>query len=232
MCRSTAVHICIKIKINNGIRLVIIVLLLFQPNIQSERVSPADVGSRCGREDNHFIQIKGTACDTISRILSTQKIFVSSSYNLIHIFELQVGEVVTSVPTIGFNVESVEYRNISFTVWDVGGQNKLRSLWRHYYQGTSGLIFVVDSNDASRLDEARKELHSILENTDMQDSVVLVLANKQDLPNAVSAADMCDKLQLRTLKNEWFIQPCTAITSEGLFEGIDWLSRTLSNKKT
>ena len=138
----------------------------------------------------------------------------------------------TSVPTIGFNVESVEYRNISFTVWDVGGQNKLRSLWRHYYQGTSGLIFVVDSNDASRLDEARKELHSILENADMQESVVLVLANKQDLPNAVSAADMCDILQLRSLKNEWFIQPCTAITSEGLFEGIDWLSRTLSNKKT
>jgi ADP-ribosylation factor 1/2 len=146
--------------------------------------------------------------------------------------EWQVGEVVTSVPTIGFNVESVEYRNISFTVWDVGGQNKLRSLWRHYYQGTSGLIFVVDSNDASRLDEARKELHSILENADMQESVVLVLANKQDLPNAVSAADMCDKLQLRSLKNEWFIQPCTAITSEGLFEGIDWLSRTLSSKKT
>lgn len=148
------------------------------------------------------------------------------------LYKLKVGEVVTSVPTIGFNVESVEYRNISFTVWDVGGQNKLRSLWRHYYQGTSGLIFVVDSNDDSRLDEARKELHSILENADMQESVVLVLANKQDLPNAVSAADMCDKLQLRTLKNEWFIQPCTAITSEGLFEGIDWLSRTLSNKKT
>jgi small GTP-binding protein len=139
--------------------------------------------------------------------------------------------VVTSVPTIGFNVESVEYRNISFTVWDVGGQNKLRPLWRHYYQGISGLIFVVDSNDETRLDEAQKELHSILQNEDMQSVIVLVLANKQDLPHAVSASVICDKLQLRTLKNEWYIQPCTAITSEGLFEGIDWLSRTLSNQK-
>jgi ADP-ribosylation factor 1/2 len=139
--------------------------------------------------------------------------------------------VVTSVPTIGFNVESVEYRNISFTVWDVGGQNKLRSLWRHYYQGSSGLIFVVDSNDEMRLDEARKELHTILQNEDMKDVIVLILANKQDLPHAVSATVICDKLQLHTLKNEWYIQPCTAITSEGLFEGIDWLSRTLSNQK-
>ena len=47
----------------------------------------------------------------------------------------------------GFNVETVEYKNISFTVWDVGGQDKIRPLWRHYFQNTQGLIFVVDSND-------------------------------------------------------------------------------------
>jgi len=44
-------------------------------------------------------------------------------------------------------VETVEYKNISFTVWDVGGQDKIRPLWRHYFQNTQGLIFVVDSND-------------------------------------------------------------------------------------
>ena len=49
------------------------------------------------------------------------------------LYNLKLGEVVTTIPTIGFNVETVEYKNISFNVWDVGGQEKLRLLWRHYY---------------------------------------------------------------------------------------------------
>ena len=57
--------------------------------------------------------------------------------------------------SIGFNVETVEYKNISFTVWDVGGQDKIRPLWRHYYQNTQGLIFVVDSNDRDRIDAGK-----------------------------------------------------------------------------
>ena len=74
------------------------------------------------------------------------------------LYKLKLGEVVTTIPTIGFNVETVEYKNISFTVWDVGGQDKIRPLWRHYYQGTQGLIFVVDSNDRDRAEDAREEL--------------------------------------------------------------------------
>jgi hypothetical protein len=69
---------------------------------------------------------------------------------------------VTTIPTIGFNVETVEYKNISFTVWDVGGQDKIRPLWRHYYQNTQGLIFVVDSNDRDRVDAGQHSpSHSI-----------------------------------------------------------------------
>merc|ERR1711965_1170471 len=78
------------------------------------------------------------------------------------LYKLKLGEVVTTIPTIGFNVETVEYKNISFTVWDVGGQDKIRPLWRHYYQNTQGLIFVVDSNDRDRVDAARDELHRML----------------------------------------------------------------------
>ena len=54
------------------------------------------------------------------------------------------------------------YKNISFTVWDVGGQDKIRPLWRHYYTNTQGLIFVVDSNDRDRIGEAHDELHRML----------------------------------------------------------------------
>ena len=97
------------------------------------------------------------------------------------LYKLKLGEVVTTIPTIGFNVETVEYKNISFTVWDVGGQDKIRLLWRHYYQNTQGLIFVVDSNDRERVDDAREELHKMLSEEELRDAVLLVFANKQDL---------------------------------------------------
>ena len=77
------------------------------------------------------------------------------------LYKLKLGEVVSSVPTIGFNVETVEYKNIKFTVWDVGGCN-MRVLWRHYYDNTQGLIFVVDSSDKDRIDLAKEELMKVL----------------------------------------------------------------------
>merc|ERR1739841_470749 len=78
------------------------------------------------------------------------------------LYKLKLGELVTTIPTIGFNVETVQYKNIHFTVWDVGGQDKIRPLWRHYYQNTQGVIFVVDSNDRERISEAAEELQKML----------------------------------------------------------------------
>jgi ADP-ribosylation factor protein 1 len=95
------------------------------------------------------------------------------------LYKLKLGEIVTTIPTIGFNVETVEYKNINFTVWDVGGQDKIRPLWRHYFQNTQGLIFVVDSNDRDRAAEARDELHRMLNEDELRDAVLLVFANKQ-----------------------------------------------------
>ena len=82
----------------------------------------------------------------------------------------------------GFNVETVEYGNIQFTVWDVGGQDKIRPLWRHYFQNTQGIIFVVDSNDRDRIIEAREELQRMLNEDELRNAVLLIFANKQDLP--------------------------------------------------
>ncbi|KAL9272581.1 ADP-ribosylation factor 1-like protein [Drosera capensis] len=134
------------------------------------------------------------------------------------LYKLKLGEIVTTIPTIGFNVETVEYKNISFTVWDVGGQDKIRPLWRHYFQNTQGLIFVVDSNDRDRVDELR-------------DAVLLVFANKQDLPNAMNAAEITDKLGLHSLRQRhWYIQSTCATSGEGLYEGLDWLSNNIASK--
>merc|ERR1712153_271273 len=91
-------------------------------------------------------------------------------------YKFKLGEVVTTIPTIGFNVETVEYKNLNFTVWDVGGQDKIRPLWRYYYQGTNALIYVVDSNDRDRTEDAREELMKMLDEDEMRDAVLLVFA--------------------------------------------------------
>jgi small GTP-binding protein len=155
------------------------------------------------------------------------------------LYKLKLGEVVCTIPTIGFNVETVEYTNISFTVWDVGGQDKIRPLWRHYFAGTDGVIFVIDSADRDRIDDskeyehpAREELHRMLQEDDLSSAAVLVLANKQDLPNAMKVQEVTERLGLNKLRNrQWFVQGCSAPTADGLYEGLDWLSSTLSKRK-
>ncbi|KAM8728694.1 ADP-ribosylation factor 1 isoform X1 [Acanthopagrus latus] len=147
------------------------------------------------------------------------------------LYKLKLGEIVTTIPTIGFNVETVEYKNISFTVWDVGGQDKIRPLWRHYFQNTQGLIFVVDSNDRERAGEAREELSRMLNEDELRDAVLLVFANKQDLPNAMNAAEVTDKLGLHSLRSRtWYIQATCATSGDGLYEGLDWLSNQLKSR--
>ncbi|XP_010933391.1 ADP-ribosylation factor isoform X3 [Elaeis guineensis] len=97
------------------------------------------------------------------------------------LYKLHIGEVLSTVPTIGFNVEKVQYKNVIFTVWDVGGQEKLRPLWRHYFNNTDGLIYVVDSLDRERIGKAKAEFQAIINDPFMLNSVILVFANKQDM---------------------------------------------------
>ncbi|XP_059385886.1 ADP-ribosylation factor 4-like isoform X2 [Carassius carassius] len=145
------------------------------------------------------------------------------------LYKLKLGEVVTTIPTIGFNVETVEYENISFTVWDVGGQTKIRGLWK--YQYTEGLIFVVDSCDRDRIETAAEELKAMLAEDEMRDAVLLVLANKQDLPKAMAVPELTDRLGLHTLRGrQWFVQATCAVQGSGLYEGLDWLSDQLSRR--
>ena|SRR3990167_7703970 len=140
------------------------------------------------------------------------------------LYKLKLGEIVTTIPTIGFNVE---------TVWYVGGQDKIRPIWRHYYQNTQCLIFifVVDSNDKDRVQEANEELQKMLREDELRDATLLVFANKQDLPNAMSVSEITDKLGLHSLgSRKWYIQATCATTGDGLYEGLDWLSTALNAK--
>ena len=148
------------------------------------------------------------------------------------LYQLKMGETVKTIPTIGFNVETLDYKGLNFTVWDVGGQDKIRVLWKHYYQNTDGLIFVVDSNDRDRVDDAAEELKKMLAEEELKDCVVLVMANKQDLSGAMSPNEVTDKLGMSQLKGrQWLVQGTSATTGQGLKEGLDWMAGILLKKK-
>lgn len=119
----------------------------------------------------------------------------------------------------------VRINGTSFLVWDVGGQDKLRPLWRSYTRCTDGIIFVVDSCKEDRLEEAKLELLKICKTTGKNQIPVLVLANKQDLPVALDPGRLESLLGLNELGpgTQWHMQPTCAITGEGLEEGMEKL---------
>ncbi|KAI8876671.1 putative ADP-ribosylation factor 6 [Backusella circina FSU 941] len=146
------------------------------------------------------------------------------------LYKLKLKQTINTIPTVGFNVESVTYKNVKFNVWDVGGQDNIRNLWRHYYTGTQGLIFVIDSQDRERISEAKQELHRIISDREMKDCLLLIFANKQDLPGALSPAEVTEMLALSKLRGRlWYVHPSCATTGEGLFEGLNWLSQNVKS---
>lgn len=141
------------------------------------------------------------------------------------LYRLKMGEVVTTIPTIGFNVESVKYGNLTFDVWDLGGQTSIRPYWRSYYANTAAVIFVVDSTDIERLEIAADELRSMLNESELRDAALLVFANKQDQPGAQGAGEISEALKLGELRDRnWSIVACSCIDGKGIKDGMDWLS--------
>ena len=148
------------------------------------------------------------------------------------LYQMKMAELVKTIPTIGFNVELVDYKGLRFTIWDVGGQDKIRILWKHYYQNTDGIIFVVDSNDKERLEKVRETLALCLIEEELKDAALLVFANKQDLNGAVSPNALTDILEMGKINNRrWLVQGSSALNGQGLKEGLDWLATVLLKKK-
>eukprot|EP00118_Oscarella_pearsei_P025495 m.308283 g.308283 ORF g.308283 m.308283 type:complete len:182 (+) comp43689_c0_seq1:73-618(+) len=148
------------------------------------------------------------------------------------LYRLQVGEVVTTIPTIGFNVESVTYKNLKFQVWDLGGQTSIRPYWRCYYANTDAVIYVVDSVDRERIGISKQELVAMLEEEELKKALLVVFANKQDMDGAMSAAEVSSALGLSALKSrKWQIFRTSAIRGDGLDEGMEWLVNALKTKQ-
>ena len=116
------------------------------------------------------------------------------------LYKMKLNEVVNTIPTIGFNVETFQYKQIEFNCWDIGGQFKLRSLWSHYFDNVDALVYVVDSADVDRIDENCETLNHLLADEQLRDCAVLVFANKQDLPSAIPCPKLVEKLGLSSLR--------------------------------
>ncbi|XP_053161731.1 ADP-ribosylation factor-like protein 14 [Hemicordylus capensis] len=139
------------------------------------------------------------------------------------LYKLKFNDVFLTLPTIGFNVEMIETEeNIALTIWDVGGQHKMRTAWDNYLENIDGLVYVVDSTDKQRLEESKKELELILRNDNIKNVPVVVLANKQDLPGALDAVEITRRLNMKKHCHDrnWYVQPCCAITGEGLSQAL------------
>ncbi|XP_013088787.2 E3 ubiquitin-protein ligase TRIM23-like isoform X1 [Biomphalaria glabrata] len=145
------------------------------------------------------------------------------------LFKLKQNEFISTIPTIGFNVETVEYKNFKFTIWDVGGQHKIRPLWKHYYFNTQAVIFVVDSSKKDRLVEAQGELVKLVQEKELKESSLLIFANKQDLAECLSIEELTEQLGLLKLccNRSWHLQACDAKSGQGLADGLEWLSRQM-----
>ena len=128
------------------------------------------------------------------------------------LYKLKLNETVQTIPTIGFNVEQLSYKNLEFNCWDVGGQDRLRALWQHYFDNTQGLIFVVDSADRDRITEAAETFQRVAADDKLKNVPILIYANKQDLPGALTVPELTDKLGLTKLRNDvkWYIQASNA----------------------
>ncbi|KDQ64765.1 hypothetical protein JAAARDRAFT_167398 [Jaapia argillacea MUCL 33604] len=148
------------------------------------------------------------------------------------LYRLQIGEVVSTIPTIGFNVETVEYKNIKFQVWDLGGQSSIRPYWRCYFPNTSAIIYVIDSSDHARIPTSRSELLTMLSEDELAGVPLLVFCNKQDVEGATKPEEISDLLGLAGGEKgrEWSVRGCCALKGEGLEEGLDWLVSAIQKK--
>ncbi|XP_026573463.1 ADP-ribosylation factor-like protein 2 [Pseudonaja textilis] len=140
-------------------------------------------------------------------------------------------EIDTISPTLGFNIKTLEHRGFKLNMWDVGGQKSLRSYWRNYFESTDGLIWVVDSADHQRMEDCKKELETLLVEERLAGATLLIFANKQDLPGALSPSAIQEALDLDSIQtHHWCIRGCSAYTGENLLAGIDWLLDDISSR--
>ena len=140
-------------------------------------------------------------------------------------------EITQIMPTQGFNIKSLQHENFKLTVWDIGGQRAIRAYWSNYFTNTDGLIYVVDSSDEERLAESKDELLQLLNHELLVNVPLLIYCNKQDIATALDADEIEENLDLTKIEDRiWTIASCSALTGEGLSEGVSWMIKQMDEK--
>eukprot|EP01135_Chromosphaera_perkinsii_P008932 Nk52_evm42s1524 gene=Nk52_evmTU42s1524 len=139
-------------------------------------------------------------------------------------------DITQITPTQGFNIKSVLREGCKFNVWDIGGQKAIRPYWKNYFENADCLIYVIDSADKKRMEETGFELQTLLEEEKLKGIPLIVFANKQDLVNALPASEVSECLNLASIRDrKWQIQPCSAISGEGVQDGMEWVVAQVNN---
>lgn len=135
---------------------------------------------------------------------------------------------------LGFNVETIHpCRGVSLTVWDVGGQDHIRTLWHHYFDKVDGLVFVIDATDQRRLSSAKAELLAIFQHESMKQVPLVIIANKQDKPGALKKDDILRKLDMSNWSHgPYEIQEASALKGDGLTDAFTALTKLIPKKTT
>jgi len=144
------------------------------------------------------------------------------------LYRLSLGQFIKTAPTIGSNVEELTYNNVKFQAWDLGGQESNRSVWDVYYMNTDAIVYVIDSQSDEYFEESKSEFHKLLKNKNLKNAIILIFANKQDLPGAKNINKLIEDYEFDKIKNHvWHIQASSATKGDGLITGIKWLSEQL-----
>ncbi|XP_017313656.1 ADP-ribosylation factor-like protein 11 isoform X1 [Ictalurus punctatus] len=157
-------------------------------------------------------------CKQLKKVPNVVLMGLDSAGKSTLLYRLSRGAIMSTSPTVGFNVVTLELKKtMILTVWDVGGQQCLRPNWRYYLEGCKALVFVVDASDRTRMEEAKMALNTILSDHNLEAVPMMVLANKSDLPNSMTLNEVCEQLDLASCTDRiWEIQACSAFKGLGL----------------
>jgi small GTP-binding protein len=139
---------------------------------------------------------------------------------------LGTAEIVTPIPVIGFNVETLETKRHTFQSWDIGGYkyDKMRTLWCKYMRNAVGLIFFIDSTDRGRVSDAKAELGKFLKEEELNGIPLLIVANKCDLPDGMHHSEIVESLELNVMSGRsWQVILSCMTSGEGMIEILTWV---------
>lgn len=148
------------------------------------------------------------------------------------LYKMHINSTLSTLPTIGFNVETLEpIEGLRLHVWDIGGQDKLRGIWKFYIKNCEGLFYVVDSSDRERIELARNELYNLLDFEDMKQIPVIIIANKQDIETSMTLNDIETLMKLNEIQNPYHLYGTCATTGEGLLKAFSHMTELVKENR-